>query len=48
MSLLNLYSNKTSYRGTSYDPHAKKETVTRTFVETYRGIKHEEAKEVVK
>jgi len=48
MSLLNLYSNKTSYRGASYDPHAKKETVTRTFVETYRGIKHEETKEVAK
>ena len=48
MSLLNLYSNKNSYRGASYDPHAKKETVTRTFVETYRGCKHEEKVEVVK
>ena len=48
MSLLNLYSNKTSYRGASYDPHANKETEVRTFVETYRGIKHEETKEVVK
>ena len=48
MNLLNLYSNKTSYRGASYDPHAKRETVTKTFIETYRGIKHEETKEVLK
>jgi hypothetical protein len=48
MNLLNLYSNNTTYRGVSYDPYAKKETELRTFTETYRGIKHEETKEVVK
>lgn len=48
MSILNLYSNKTSYRGISYDPHAKKETEVKTFVETYRGHKYEVTKEVVK
>jgi len=48
MKLLNLYSNHTSYRGISYDPHAKKEVETKTFTEIYRGIKHEETKEVVK
>ena len=48
MQILNLYSNQTSYRGISYDPRAKKETEVRTFVETYRGIKHEETKEVIK
>jgi len=48
MQILNLYTNQTSYRGVSYDPHAKRETEVRTFVETYRGIKHEETKEVIK
>jgi hypothetical protein len=48
MNLLNLYSNSTSYRGVSYNPNEKKATEMRTFVETYRGIKHEETKEVIK
>jgi hypothetical protein len=48
MNLLNLYSNNTSYRGISYDPHAKKETEVKTFTETYRGHKYEVTKEVVK
>jgi hypothetical protein len=48
MNLFNLYSNSTTYRGVSYDPHAKKDTELRTFVETYRGCKHEETKDVVK
>ena len=48
MNILNLYSNQNTYRGIAFDPHAKKETEVRTFVETYRGIKHEETKEVVK
>jgi hypothetical protein len=48
MQILNLYTNQTSYRGVSYDPHAKRETEVRTFVETYRGCKHEETKEVIK
>lgn len=48
MQILNLYTNQTSYRGVSYDPHAKRETEVKTFVETYRGCKHEETKEVIK
>ena len=48
MNLLNLYSNNISYRGVSYNPNEKKEVVTKTFVETYRGVKHEEKVEVAK
>jgi len=48
MQILNLYNNQNTYRGIAFDPHAKKETEVRTFVETYRGIKHEETKEVIK
>ncbi len=48
MQILNLYNNQNTYRGIAFDPHAKKETEVRTFVETYRGVKHEETKEVIK
>ena len=49
MNLLNLYSNNTTtYRGASYDRHAKKETEVKTFTETYRGSKYQVTKEVAK
>ena len=48
MNILNLYSNQNTYRGVSFDPHAKKEVETHTVLETYRGIKHEEKVEVTK
>ena len=48
MNILYLYSNQNTYRGVSFDPHAKKETEVRTFTETYRGHKYEVTKEVVK
>ena len=49
MNLLNLYNNNTtSYRGASYDPHAKREVETHTVLETYRGCKHQEKVEVAK
>ena len=39
---------KVTYRGVVYDTDRKRQIQTKSLVETYRGIKHEEEVEVLK